>query len=320
MAGQDILVGFLEMLERRGYELTINDFSGLIVSDEAQAQRFAPYNIHRNPFCMMIKSRARLWNECLRKKPALCRAAAERAGLFRGMCFCGREEYVMPVLKDGIVLATIGLGGFSTDRAGGIERAERALEGAGLSAAALVQDPSGRGAPGLSGLYDAACGAPDPGEADALALLGMAAAELRRTYKTLEAAKGRLVIPEAARLSRERRLALHAAEHIRRNITETLGAEQVAAACHVSVSSLSHVFKKNMRMSMKAYQAQLRLGLAKELLLEGASVTEAALESGFEDPNYFSRVFAAAEGMPPSSWLRGPAARRGPDPAEGPRG
>ena len=313
MAGQDILVTFLEMIERQGYELTINDFSGLILSDEAAAQRFARYNIHRNPFCMMIKSRASLWNECLRKKASLIRAATEKGGLFKGMCFCGREEYIMPVFKDGILLGTIGLGGFSTNSEAGIARAGRALEETSIASAQAGLSPK----PGLRQLYNSASASADPGQDDAFAILGMIAAELLRCYESLETANGSLVVTEAARLSREHRVALHAAEYLRCNITEPLVAKKVAAACHVSVSTLSHVFKKNTKMSLNAYLAKLRLDLAKELLLKDAYVTEAALESGFEDSNYFSRVFSKAEGMPPSAWQRRELSLRDQSPGAG---
>ena len=298
--GQDAFLAFLAMVERRGLEVTINDFSGLIVSDDAQSARFATYLIHRNPFCMKIKSSARLWNVCLQKKALLCKAAADNSGLFRGMCFCGREEFVMPVTKDGIVLATIGLGGFATDRARVLRRAEKALSGAAV-AGALSPDAV---PDGLTALLDTAFRSPPPSEQDAFAVLGMAAAELRRCYELLEAARRTLVVPEAARLSRERRLVLHAADYIRRNLAEPLTAREVSAACHVSVSTLSHAFKKSMRLSLSAYRARLRLDAAKVLLLKGTGVTEAALASGFDDPNYFSRVFAKAEGMPPGAWAR----------------
>jgi AraC-like DNA-binding protein len=294
---RDALLDYLGFVERSGFEVTINDFSGLLVGDSGQSARFSSLFIHRNPFCMKIKSDARLWDECLQKKASLCRAAGERAGLFRGMCFCGREEFIMPVMKDGIVLATIGLGGFATDRARVIRRAGRALTGEGSAAA----------------LLDAAFASPAPSEGDAAAILGIAAAELLRCYETLEAARRTLVIPEAARLSREHRVALHAADYIRRNLAEVVDARQISAACHVSVSTLSHVFKKSMRLSLSAYRAKLRLESAKKLLLSGSGVTDAALNSGFDDPNYFSRVFVRSEGMPPGSWARKRLAAREPE-------
>ena len=286
MAGQDILLDYFAMLERRGFEITVNDFSGLLVSDPEQSALFAPWFIHRNPFCMKIKSDARLWNECLRKKTALC-AAASKGSPFRGMCFCGREEHIMPVMKDGIVLATIGLGGFVSDR------------DAGLAKAALNM---GERLESTRELYDSASPADPPGEEDAEALLGLAAAELLRRYERLEAGRGALVLPEAARLSRERRLALHAADWLRKNSGERVFLREAAAACHVSASTLSHVFKKCMGRSVAAWLSDLRIAKAKTLLERGATVTEAAIDSGFEDPNYFSRVFAKAEGLPPGRW------------------
>jgi AraC-like DNA-binding protein len=45
----------------------------------------------------------------------------------------------------------------------------------------------------------------------------------------------------------------------------------------------------------------LRLAKAKKLLLEKEmNVSEVAFEVGFDDPKYFSRVFAEEYGVPPS--------------------
>ncbi len=304
--GYDALAGFFGLLERRGYEITVNDFSGLVVSDPVESGRMEPWFIHRNPFCMYVKADQGLWNECLRRKAGLCRAAGGRGSLFRGLCFCGREECIMPVAKDGILLATIGLGGFSRERAAGLERARRAL---GDRAGPAEQGRT------LEELYDRSSAAPDLPDDEAQALLGLAAAELRRRYETLEARRGALVVPEAARLSRERRIALHAAEYLRRNFTRDIGVQDVAAACHVSRSTLSHLFRRSMGKSLSAYVSALRLEAAKGSLERGARVTDAAMESGFEDPNYFSRVFAEAEGVPPGRW----AGRRRAGPVPGTR-
>ena len=297
-----MLLEYFALIERLGYELTVNDFSGLIVSDEAQAARFAPYLIHRNPFCMAVKAESRLWNECLRRKTALCAAAASATSCFLGACFCGREEYVIPVVKDGIVLATIAIGGFVTDRPRDLRRAGRTLAG---TAAAVEVPRVAVPATSVASAFDAAISREAPTPEDARALLGMAGSELLHLYERLENEKGSLVVPEAARLSRERRLCLHAAEYLRRHLTSPVTAGEVASACHVSVSTLSHVFKRTMALSLRAYLLHLRLEAAKELLRSGRSVTDAALEAGFDDPNYFSRAFAEAQGVPPSRWNAG---------------
>lgn len=291
MAPRDALLEYLAALERMGYEVTINDFSGLVVSDPAQSARLGTYFIHRNSFCMAVKAEARLWDECLRRKPGLCAAAAAAGDCFRGSCFAGREEWVQPVERDGIVLATIALGGFGSDRPGSLSRTARAFGGAAVP-------------PEAEAAYDAAVRLPPPEAADARALLGIAAAELRRVYDGLERTAGRLVVPDAARLSRDRRLALHAAEYLRRRLDRQCEAPEIAAACHVSVSTLSHVFKRTMGASLRAYALRLRIERAKEALRAGRSVTDAALEAGFDDPNYFSRAFADSEGLPPSEWRR----------------
>jgi AraC-like DNA-binding protein len=49
------------------------------------------------------------------------------------------------------------------------------------------------------------------------------------------------------------------------------------------------------------YMRAIRLNRAKELLLAGGkNVSEVAFEVGFDDPKYFSRVFAEMYGVPPS--------------------
>lgn len=318
MAEWDALLDYFAALERMGFEVTVNDFSGLLVADPEASARLDTYFIHRNPFCMAIKSDRRLWEECLRKKNRLCAAASASEDCFRGSCFAGREEYVRSVRSDALLLATIALGGFSSDREAGLERARRTLGSLGdAGSGGRVEGSEAAGA--LERAYGEAIRREPPEERDARAFLGLAASELRRQYLRLEAAAGRLAVPEAARLSRERRIALHAAEYLRRRLDRQVEAREVAAACHVSVSTLSHLFKRTMGASLRAYALALRLERAKEALRAGASVTEAALSSGFDDPNYFSRAFSKAEGRPPTEYLRRPqaAAPTGTAPAHG---
>ena len=58
-------------------------------------------------------------------------------------------------------------------------------------------------------------------------------------------------------------------------------------------------------VSPKGLLLQWRCGRAKELLaLTDLGVDAVARQTGFEDPYYFSRVFAQREGLPPSEFRR----------------
>lgn len=69
----------------------------------------------------------------------------------------------------------------------------------------------------------------------------------------------------------------------------------------VSPATLRRRMLEDYGLSPKAYQLQLRIDRAKELLALGdASVVAVARSVGFDDPYYFSRLFRKREGMAPS--------------------
>ena len=67
-----------------------------------------------------------------------------------------------------------------------------------------------------------------------------------------------------------------------------------------SKSHISHLFKKNCGMSIRAYCNNLKLESAKSLLLNtDFSVTEIAFDSGFNDTSYFIHLFKEKFGVSP---------------------
>jgi AraC-like DNA-binding protein len=69
--------------------------------------------------------------------------------------------------------------------------------------------------------------------------------------------------------------------------------------------SPAHVSTLVRRLTGKPFRVvrrEMRLARARSLLERGASIKVAALESGFSDPAYFSRVFTRHHGVPPSRW------------------
>ena len=69
-----------------------------------------------------------------------------------------------------------------------------------------------------------------------------------------------------------------------------------------SASHVSTLIRRATGRSFVALRRRLRFERACALLRDGASVKEAALAAGFDDPAYFSRAFKRRVGMAPSAW------------------
>lgn len=68
-------------------------------------------------------------------------------------------------------------------------------------------------------------------------------------------------------------------------------------------STLSSIFKKNTQMCAKEYITRTRINKAEHLLTTtDDKISEVALNSGFSDPNYFSRMFRKIRGMTPREY------------------
>lgn len=67
---------------------------------------------------------------------------------------------------------------------------------------------------------------------------------------------------------------------------------------------LSHIFKERMQMNFSVYLTRLRLQKALELMRNGRrDVSEIALECGFSDASYFSKVFKKSVGKTPHEYI-----------------
>ncbi len=99
------------------------------------------------------------------------------------------------------------------------------------------------------------------------------------------------------------RLMLRAAERIGKN--PALPLEIVAAEMRMNPPQFSRRFRAAFGSGPAAWRTQIRMSLARRLLLETAhSLEEIAESCGYENAFYFSRVFHAEIGMPPSHFRR----------------
>ena len=94
---------------------------------------------------------------------------------------------------------------------------------------------------------------------------------------------------------------LTAMERIRSGLTEPLRCRDVASSVFLSPSRFSHLFRLQTGMTFAAYVVYQRLVHVYARILEGASITEAALEAGFASSAHFADVNRRVFGLPAGS-------------------
>ena len=92
---------------------------------------------------------------------------------------------------------------------------------------------------------------------------------------------------------------------IRFNIAQPLSLNRIAETLGVHPSYLSRTFKRELGMTLTAYINTLRIDEAKYMLdYSNESVTEIASSVGYNDPNYFSKVFMKLEHVTPHEYRK----------------
>lgn len=95
-----------------------------------------------------------------------------------------------------------------------------------------------------------------------------------------------------------------ATDYIMDHIREALTIEDLAQVAILSVSRFKQKFKTEMGTSPRSFINFHKVELAKQLLLEGHSVTDVAMELSFSSSNYFSSVFRRYTYFSPSEYLQ----------------
>lgn len=88
--------------------------------------------------------------------------------------------------------------------------------------------------------------------------------------------------------------------YIEEHITENLTLQTISTKMNLSREYTSYIFKKEMGKTLTAYVNERKLLLAKELIIDGAmTLTDIASYLGYENYNYFSRIFKNNLGITP---------------------
>jgi AraC-like DNA-binding protein len=97
---------------------------------------------------------------------------------------------------------------------------------------------------------------------------------------------------------------VHVKEFIKSNITEKLTLDLLQKVTNMSKPSLIRMFKRELGISPVEYIIRMRIDKAKQLLVATKSVKESCFAAGFNDVNYFVRLFKNREGVTPGNYLQ----------------
>lgn len=92
---------------------------------------------------------------------------------------------------------------------------------------------------------------------------------------------------------------------IENNITEPVTLQKLSAMAALNEKYFCRIFKETTGKTPVDYINQFRINTACQLMLhENLSITEAAINCGFSDMSYFSKVFKKYKTVSPRQWLK----------------
>ena len=289
------LSNYLQFLtERYHIQLCFNDFTGFITIDSDLDRALRPYMAHTNPYCMYVKSERTLFNRCLALKKPIAEKSVRLNRTFYGICHAGVGEFITPIYCREMFIGVINTGVFQDESRRAAYLIRNLCRKTGLDQERVTQ------------LYYDSLRPEAPDIDTVAALLEFVADYLGNTCLNLLATNAGLNLGAKRRYhSSEDTILAHLLEYIRLNYAEPLNDSKIAAFCHCSESYLNHLFKKRVGINIKLYINKIRIEHAQtELTGSDLKIAAVALKVGFNDPNYFSRVFTAVTGISPLEYRR----------------
>lgn len=275
------------------FEICINDLVGFLNSDHELYTALQPYLIHKNPFCMHIKSNHALWEQCLQKKEKIYHKCLKEKKSYYGHCYCGIGEYIVPILSDDLMIGFICVGEYALnlEDAEGVIRKISHLHHIGFN---ILMEKY---------LQSTTFDIPPIELIDSL--LNIVAEHISSIYSASTSKKLPLDMNKNHFVCMDTYTLTHAIEYIKQNYFKDITLEKIATFCHCSVSYLSRTFNQKMNMNINTYLNQVRIEQGKLLLTKSKlPVSHIATTIGFNDPNYFSSVFKEKCGISPTEYRK----------------
>ncbi|MDO5518995.1 MAG: AraC family transcriptional regulator [bacterium] len=96
-----------------------------------------------------------------------------------------------------------------------------------------------------------------------------------------------------------------AMEYIQKNYTQEISLSEISQYVGLSPQHFSKIFKETTNYSYVEWVNDLRIGKAQEIMKqEDCTIKEVCFLVGFQDPNYFSRIFKKRVGISPTEYAK----------------
>lgn len=269
------------LVDDYGLQLVIKDFVGFLDNDKDLWEALEDYIIHKTGYCMCVKENYYLWKYCLYTKDILYKWLVQNPKAFVGQCYAGVVEYVIPILHKQQIIGAITIACDRLDK----ESMQDILDKFNKYYQADTEY--------LYSLYTHSYDHERISEESLLKRVSILAEYLGHVYNPNKNIKLTSKTPETYIMS-------HALAYLKEHFKNDITLEILSKYCHCSPSYLSHHFKRYTGITLKTYINQLRVQVAKTLLIESSTpVTQIAYELGYKDSNYFSKVFKDIVGISP---------------------
>lgn len=260
---------YIDHLNASGLNITVHGkyISGLL-----------SHNIHNNPFCALVKTDPQAWQKCIRCQQRVFKE--HQKGMIFGSCYAGVEEYVYFVNDK----TFISVSGYGIHR----EQAQKKIER--LSREFLLRKED------LLQAYDNGL----RHDRENISSLTAVIKPLCHMLTLLH-----IWISEEENVTPADSAFDAILSYVHANYMKDITIADIGHACSYSESSISHLFKKNCKISVQKYIHDLRIKQAIKLLsTTNLRVSQIAELCGYQNINYFSTYFKKIVGSSPTKYRK----------------
>lgn len=241
----------------------------------ADYSEIAAYPAAKCELCKLVQGIGGEYEKCVDSDRASCKTAIDKRGAHIYKCRYGMTEAVSPLYNFGTLTGFLMMGQVyecDADRARG--RAD--METIGLDGSDVAK---------------------------LMAKIPTASPDLIPSFVRIMTICAQYLTVSHAIPSNKPTIAHLAKEYIYLHFQSKIDINRICREIGCSKSALITAFKKEYGITVNAYITAVRLNEALHMLRQGERrVGEIALLCGFSDQSYFSKVFSAKYGVPPSEW------------------